>query len=333
MKGFIVNGVKNLNYLKILKITIGCVLAMYFAYLLELEFYTACGIITILTILDTKKETLSSALKRVISFALSLLIAFIVFNLFAFDIFTFGLFILIFAGISYLLKINDHIVVNSVLITHFLSFKVMGYYEVRNEVLLMFIGGGIGVLLNLYMPSMIKIIKNDQLIIEAKMKEILIQFGDRIIGVGKRASLIDELGRFVGEAVQRAEENADNRLFDDVKYYLNYMKMRYEQIIILESISNDIDNLNYVYSQSHIMSDFMKEISESFHEHNNAASLLERLDKLKEQFKLDNLPQDRNEFENRAILYQILLSLERFLLIKRYFVFSLSEKELKRFWQ
>ena len=147
------------------------------------------------------------------------------------------------------------------------------------------------------------------------MKEILIQFGDRIIGVGKRASLIDELEDSLVKQ-QRAEENADNRLFDDVKYYLNYMKMRYEQIIILESISNDIDNLNYVYSQSHIMSDFMKEISESFHEHNNAVSLLERLDKLKEQFKLDSLPQDRNEFENRAILYQILLSLERFLLIK-----------------
>ena len=62
MKGFIVNGVKNLNYLKILKITIGCVLAMYFAYLLEQVLYCLRNYYNF-NDPRHKKETLSSALK------------------------------------------------------------------------------------------------------------------------------------------------------------------------------------------------------------------------------------------------------------------------------
>lgn len=45
------------------------------------------------------------------------------------------------------------------------------------------------------------------------------------------------------------------------------------------------------------------------------------------------LPASREEFENRAILYHILMDLEEFLKMKKKFVDSLTEDQMERYWQ
>ena len=45
-----------------------------------------------------------------------------------------------------------------------------------------------------------------------------------------------------------------------------------------------------------------------------------------------SLPKDRQEFENRAILYHILMDIEEFLLLKKRFVETLDEKQKKIYW-
>ena len=45
------------------------------------------------------------------------------------------------------------------------------------------------------------------------------------------------------------------------------------------------------------------------------------------------LPELREEFENRAVLFQILLELEQFLEIKKKFVEELSAEEIGKFWR
>ena len=194
---------------------------------------------------------------------------------------------------------------------------------------LLIIGVGIGIVLNLFMPSMTKRIKNDQKNIETKMKELLVEFGNRIMGKSESSSsLLEELETFVDEGISRARANAENRLFEDVNYYINYMKMRKKQFKILKSISDDIEYLDKVYSQSKVLGKFMFEISESFHEKNNAIGLLKRLEEIKRFYKNDQLPKERKEFENRAFLYQILVSIE-VLIVKRDFVLNLSKTILK----
>lgn len=44
------------------------------------------------------------------------------------------------------------------------------------------------------------------------------------------------------------------------------------------------------------------------------------------------LPASREEFENRAILYHILMDLEEFLKMKKKFVDSLTEDQMERYW-
>ena len=45
------------------------------------------------------------------------------------------------------------------------------------------------------------------------------------------------------------------------------------------------------------------------------------------------LPESREEFESRAVLFQILLELEQFLEIKKKFVEELSAEEIGKFWK
>ena len=45
------------------------------------------------------------------------------------------------------------------------------------------------------------------------------------------------------------------------------------------------------------------------------------------------LPVTREEFEGRAVLYHIMMDLEEFLLYKKRFIESLSEKQKRIYWE
>lgn len=70
------------------------------------------------------------------------------------------------------------------------------------------------------------------------------------------------------------------------------------------------------YEHSIMVSEFTQEVGESLHEENTAKELLDNLQLLRESFKTMELPKDREEFENRAMLFQFLNDLEDFLIIK-----------------
>lgn len=59
---------KKIDWLKIIKISIGCCFAVFLADWLGLRSATSAGIIALLSIQNTKKETLTIAGKRVCAF-------------------------------------------------------------------------------------------------------------------------------------------------------------------------------------------------------------------------------------------------------------------------
>ncbi|MEG0085126.1 MAG: hypothetical protein RR817_01510, partial [Niameybacter sp.] len=63
----------------------------------------------------------------------------------------------------------------------------------------------------------------------------------------------------------------------------------------------------------------------------SAKMLLEQLAKLREVFRASSLPKTREEFENRAMLYQYLNDIEHFLEIKQSFRESLTEEEFEEY--
>ena len=326
---------QKLNGMKVIKIAFGSTLAIVIAKLLGLSYVTSAGVITLLSIQNTKRETLFVVWKRLCAFFIALVTAYLCFSLFGYRTWALCVFLLIFVGICHICSFHDAIAMNVVLVTHFYAEQSMSFFWIRNEALLFFVGAGIGVLMNLYIPDNREAIKKSQAEIEEAMRGILGRMASALLKESKTdydGNCFGPLEHLLEDATKKAVENRDNTLLSNTKYYMKYMNMRTNQIPVLKRIYENICLLNKVPSQTFAVSAFIDSIALSFHESNNAKLLLEKLEELKQEMKKEALPADREEFENRAVLYRILYDLEELMMIKRKFVEDLSEDEIRRFY-
>lgn len=326
---------EKLNIIKVLKIAVGSGISIFLAIELGLRNSTSAGIITLLSIQDTKRETLKISIKRIFAFFIALTVAYSCFLILGYHVFSLSIFLIMFVPICHLLSFHNAISISTVLITHFLNAKSMDFFWVKNELCLLFIGTGIGILMNLYIPNKIEMIRADQLDIENDMKKILYKISALLLQDSKTDHDdidFDRLEKKLDHALARAYENMQNTLLSDTKYYIQYIDMRKNQCHVLERVYIDLYRLNSVWRQTYIMSQFIEDIGASFHEYNNTIMLLKKLKNLKEAMKQEVLPTTRNEFENRAILYRLLFELEEFLLLKVDFVKELNEKQIAMYW-
>ncbi len=329
---------KRLKPLYFLKAGLGSAVAIILAESIGLLYSPSAGIITLLTIQDTKKETLDVAAKRIISFILAVTISYIMFNNFGYNPWVFGGFIFVFVGLSYFFNLKEGISMNAVLMTHFLIEKRVDLSLFTNEAMILGLGMVIGILINLIMPNYKKEIIRRQEILEEEIKKILktmalalMEKTDSLV----QGSVVIEfniLDRYLDELLQKAYDDAGNTLLSDTRYLISYLEMRRQQIEVLKDIGRKITEIPVFLQQSIPLADFIDEISESFHEMNNAIGLLESLNKLYSYYKQDKLPITREEFEYRAELFQILKDFEYFLQIKRKFVLEFDKKELDFYW-
>ena len=139
--------------LKLIKIAVGSVAAIFIADMLGLGYSTAAGIITLLTIQDTSRETIVISIKRIAAFLLATALSYVIFHLFGYHVFSYGIFLFLFIACCIPLRLGEAVSVNAVLATHYLLEQDMSLPLIRNETMLLFIGTGIGVILNLYMPA------------------------------------------------------------------------------------------------------------------------------------------------------------------------------------
>lgn len=65
---------------------------------------------------------------------------------------------------------------------------------------------------------------------------------------------------------------------------------------------------------------FFEEIEAQYHRDNDVEELLKLLEKMLSDMKLETLPQSREEFEARALLFYTLMQLDEFLTLKNRFV-------------
>lgn len=321
------------NPLKILKISAACCIAILLADFLGLTSSTSAGIITLLSIQDTKKATFQIAGKRLLAFVPAVFFSLLIFWTMGFHVFSFGVFLFLFILFCYFSKLHDGITTNTVLISHVFASGSLHYSLLLNEFILLLIGVAIGVLVNLYMPQMTRQIRLDQQDIDSCMKCIIGRLSQKL--QGEQADLspnFQALQTRIDAALTRSYDNADNYIRTDMRYYVRYFQLRMGQIALLQRMDESVEKLRTIPEQAHIFAQFLQRVSDSFHEYNNARSLLNAFYKMRNGFKNSPLPQNREEFEARAILVQIVHDTENLLMQKRDFALSLSEDEVKRFW-
>ena len=108
--------------------------------------------------------------------------------------------------------------------------------------------------------------------------------------------------------------------------------MRLQQCIILHNLHYEVKKIRSMPAQAGVIADYMLYLKDYVVEKNIPEKQMERLMDIFRDMKKEPLPQSREEFESRAILYHILMDLEDFLICKRRFVESLDEKQKKIYW-
>lgn len=324
---------KNLN--KVSKIAIGSTISILLASSLGLEYSISAGIITLLTIQDTKKETIIISLKRIVAFVIAMVLSILLFGSFGFTTICFGIFLFLFVGICSIGKLQDGISMNAVLATHYILSERIDMAMIGNEFSLFLIGAGIGTLINLIMPSSKNKIRDIQESIESDLRKILFRMAYFLREKDKSQytdSCFIPLQEDINLGLAYAYRNMNNTLFQESEYFIRYMEMRKQQLQVLKAIYEKIVFLSTVPHQVIPLSNFIERIANSLSESNNAKELLEGERMLEEDYRKHNLPLSREEFEDRAVLFMILKDFKMFLKSKEEFVDTLTKEQIERYW-
>ena len=145
-----------INMMKAIKITLGCCLAFITANALHLEYSTSVVTITLLSILNTKRDTLIVAWKRSVAFLLASSIAIISFTIFRFSVWGLGVYLIIIVILCQAFELTDGLSMSTVLMLHIWTARSITASSLLNEATLMAIGILMGILMNLYMPNQMR---------------------------------------------------------------------------------------------------------------------------------------------------------------------------------
>lgn len=321
--------------LKWLKMALGCSISIALALLLGLSYATSAGVITLLSIQNTKRETLLIAIKRLLAFGAALLIAWGSFSLLGYGLISLGVYVLAFTGLCIAMRMEEVIAICTVLIAHFWADGRMDAAAVLNDTALLLIGLGTGITLNLFMPHQIQAILSAQRSIEQQMQGVLSQISQVVLGSRKAEVLrpdIQALDQQLHTALVTAYEQLNNTFTSDLRYHVQYIEMRRQQFAVLQKMIDGLEHLHYAPEQAQTVAALMQHIAQSFHEYNNAVALLGELDWAIQKFRQGELPATREEFETRAVLFRLMNDLEYFLRIKRDFAQSLTPEQKAAFW-
>ena len=320
--------------MRTIKTAVGATLAMLISESLGLNYALSAGIITVLSVQNTKRKSLETGLARLNSTLLALGISCLMFTLFGFNSVAFGIYLLIFIPLAVKFKLSDGIAVSSVLVTHVLGEGTISLAILWNEVMLMVIGAGIAILFNLYMPNMIAQIKKDQDEIEEHFRTVLFCLANttrsQAVAIDEE-ELFESLERHLDQARTRAERNRQNYFLEEMTYYVQYMEMRAMQYQVLTNMRQTLGKVMMTVEQSNLLADLTEHIANSLHEFNTADELIKETQMVLMCCRNQELPKSREEFENRAMLFQYLNDVMHLLEIKRQFIQNLTPKQIELF--
>ncbi len=316
--------------LKGLKIAVGGCLAIAVAELFHLQYAASAGIITLLTVQDTRKGTIQLAKDRLLSFLLSTFLIFLCFH--AADHLgwvRYGVYIFLMVITSYYFEWQNAISVNAVMGTHYLMSWNCSLAFALNELSLVIIGTGVALVMNWKMPSRLKEIQDGMQKIEDAMQQVLLELSWYLSG-GKEEDQVwfdlDRLEADIQKGLEHAHEHAHNTLSNEDLYYIEYMEMRLQQCVMLQTLRSQVQKIKKLPRQAEPISRYLEHLADYVHEEDVPGEQLLKLQAVFDHMKQEPMPVTREEFENRAILYHVLMDLEEFLFVKQRFYEALIKK-------
>jgi len=319
-----------------IRITGSAILSIIVALFIGLENPLAAGIIAILGVLETRLETIQNAFTMFMSNVLAFVIATIVFLILDFSVLSFGVYLAIYVPLAYIFKVDSAIAPCSVLVTHFIIAGSVSWQWQLNGLLIMVIGLVFALLANAWYPSYNQKLETYIVDIEKQMAFILFLLEKRLSRGSETTQRIKSELAQLRETIEDFERLAlvehENSQFTQTNqgYYIRYAQMRKQQEDILRIITDSLTNIFEDTEENKILASIFGETAEQLDESNTGVELLNHISDLYRVFRDSKLPQSREEFESRAILYNILNDFERFLELKRDFYLEYGEEKVEK---
>lgn len=304
-----------------IKTAIGVPIAIFIAQFIGLSNFTSPAILTILCIKPSRKKSFISAWDRFVACMVGMILSFLLFEFISYNPLVIGLLLLVFIPITVFLKVTPGIVTSSVIIMNLYSKGHINLSLIIEQFMIIVIGIGTALCLNLYMPSLENRLQEYQEELEGRIQIILLEIAKYIrdentLWDGKE---LIEASEILKKASNLVATDKENHLLRSKHTYNDYFMMREKQLDLLRSMIPLVSRIDHVDLISDKIASFFEDLSDAVSPKNTATIFLEELNELREIFRAGELPTTREEFEIRANLFRLLHEIEDYLNIKSKF--------------
>lgn len=305
-----------------IKTALGAGLAIWLASLLELEFATFAAIIVIMCIEKTKRKTLITMKDKFFASLLSLFIGALFFELLGYNPIVFSLFILLFVPLLVRARIQAGFVTSMVVVLHVYAVEKASWAMFLNELYIIYIGMGIALFVNSFMPNFKRDIEILTKEIEQKFEIILFEFSAHLRDSERNwdGKEILELEDLINQSKSIAIQDVENNLLRKQNRDYYYLEMREDQLELLKQMMKIIaiiSSFSLDVKQKEMFADFLENLSRNVHSGDTTDIYLNELEELNDLIRKMALPQTREEFEVRANLFYLIFEMKNYLNIKK----------------
>ncbi len=321
-----------------LKIGIGGSFAYYLATILGLQYAASAGTICLLTLQTTKLETLKLSSRRLLSFFMTFVGCMFLVIVIPVSWVDYGIYLFLLVFMCEIVGWRSVISVNAVLAAHMFAEKNFSFEFLVNEFLLVVIGVSVAIVLNLFhinkyhQSEMIKAIQKAEKGMQMILLETAGYLRNQSMGENVWRDIL-ELQKELDELIEWAHEYQSNTFLSHPEYYVNYFEMRKGQCLVLYNLHSEMNRFRHISMQAEMVADYIEQLTKHVHEKNEPQKQIDELEMILNEMKEQPLPESREEFESRAMLYHILMDIEDFLILKKRFVLSINDKQYKIYWE
>ncbi|MFD1360642.1 aromatic acid exporter family protein [Lentibacillus salinarum] len=313
-----------------IKTALGTPISISIAQVLGLTNFISAGILTILCIQPSRKRSVLSAWHRFLACVVAALFSVLFFELIGYHPIVIGAMLICFIPVTVWLKVTPGIATSSVIILNLYSAQHLSLSFLTEQFVIIIIGIGTALLVNLYMPSLEHQLKQKQDELEYYfqiiLNEIALYIRDKNENWnGKELGICEDI---LQDAMDLVLLDKENHLLRNRHPYHDYFKMRSKQLELLEKMLPLVSRLPNRDAISIKIADFFEKLGDAVHPGNTAVLYLDELEDLRQTFDQEPLPKTQEEFETRANLFRLLHEIEDYLLVKKRFKKSdISDKK------
>jgi uncharacterized membrane protein YgaE (UPF0421/DUF939 family) len=304
----------------VIKILFAFTIAILLAWLLALPGMVTTGILAIISIQPTKTDTVLIMIRRLISAAIGFSFALLVFELFGYTLLMYTIIGVVFTIFSYVTTLGVGVVPTLVLLGTLLGHGSYDPVVLFQTSLMLIISIVVSALVTfLYPSSATKALELYASKTDDVLKQMLTLFQTALTTPNNQIPYQDAFGELdaTGKAlISDAEITNKDFLFGQDNSLYAYLKMRQSQMNRVRRLFRLLQSIEAPTPFAQGILDFITELIPAIGAVDKATALRAKLLLLTKEYRQKPLPKTREEFELRAILFQMLFELDYFLSVK-----------------